>query len=468
VIAHVPRIRSASPHRQPKGSRRSTIVGLLAVAAGAALSLTLVTSPAGASAPVAQGSTPGMAAVVATSGSLGNASVLSPAVDRAHSTSGRAVQTHDVDPVCTFNGQSIIVPNVTPGSSIAISCTGWEAFDQVAVVQASPLAFGPNGTSDDLDPNITFLTSDGGGNLSGTFVVPNPFSAPDPNAACPATPAQVTQGYFRCGLILADLDENGSLVALNYASAPPAAGTSAVGMASIPDGRGYWVAWANGAVTVHGDALDCGNASQLHLAQPITHIVSTPDGNGYWLVAADGGTFTFGDAGFFGSMGGKHLNAPVVDIAPTHDGQGYWLVASDGGIFSFGDAVFQGSMGGQHLNQPIVGIAADNATGGYWMVATDGGIFSFGAPFHGSTGSTHLNKPINGMAVTNNGQGYWLVASDGGVFTEGDAQFMGSTGNIALNRPVVGMAADPATGGYWLAASDGGIFSFGAPFFGAG
>jgi hypothetical protein len=461
----LPRRRSAATGRQPKVSLRTTVVGLLAVAAGAALSLTLVSSSAGAAAPTAQGSVPGLTAVAAATTSLGTSGVLSSGVHRAQG--GRAVHSHDVDPNCTFNGQSAIVPNVTPGASIAISCTGWEAHDLVAVAQASPLAFGPNGTSDDIDPTIPVWGADASGNLTGTFVVPNPFTAPDPNAVCPPTAAQVAQGFLRCALILADPDGNGALVALNYATPAPTLGTSAVGVAATPDGQGYWVAWANGDVTVHGDALNAGNASQLQLNQPITHIVSTPDGDGYWLVAADGGTFTFGDAGFFGSMGGQHLNAPVVDIAPTHDGQGYWLVASDGGIFSFGDAAFQGSMGGQHLNQPIVGIAADDATGGYWMVGTDGGIFSFGAPFHGSTGNIHLNKPINGMAVTKDGQGYWLVASDGGIFTEGSAQFMGSTGNMILNQPVVGMAADLATGGYWLVASDGGIFSFGAPFFGA-
>jgi hypothetical protein len=44
----------------------------------------------------------------------------------------------------------------------------------------------------------------------------------------------------------------------------------------------------------------------------IVGIASTPDGKGYWLVGADGGVFTFGDAQFYGSMGGKHLNRPVV------------------------------------------------------------------------------------------------------------------------------------------------------------
>ncbi len=245
-------------------------------------------------------------------------------------------------------------------------------------------------------------------------------------------------------------------------------GNPVVGMASTPDGSGYWLADAAGDVYSHGSAVNYGSMAGMHLNASITHIVSTPDGNGYWLVASDGGIFTFGDAPFYGSMGGQHLNAPVVDIAPTADGNGYWLVASDGGVFSFGDARFQGSMGGQHLNDPIVGISADDATGGYWMVATDGGIFSFGAPFLGSTGGIHLSRPVNGMASLPDGQGYWFVASDGGIFSEGTAPFRGSMGGSTLNAPVVGMATDSATDGYWLVAADGGIFSFDAPFYGAG
>lgn len=240
-----------------------------------------------------------------------------------------------------------------------------------------------------------------------------------------------------------------------------------VGMASLPDGLGYWLADSQGGVSAHGDAINYGSMAGQPLNAPVAHIVATPDGKGYWLVARDGGTFAFGDAGFYGSMGGQHLNAPVVNMAPTPDGRGYWLVASDGGIFAYGDAQFYGSMGGQRLNQPVVGMAADTQTGGYWEVATDGGIFAFGAPFFGSAGAITLNEPVNGMAATSNGQGYLFVASDGGIFTYGNAGFIGSMGGSPLNAPVVGMAADSGTGGYWLVASDGGIFSFGAPFYGA-
>ena len=50
------------------------------------------------------------------------------------------------------------------------------------------------------------------------------------------------------------------------------------------------------------------------LAQPIVGIASTPDGKGYWLTAADGGVFSFGDATFYGSMGGQKLAQPIVGI----------------------------------------------------------------------------------------------------------------------------------------------------------
>jgi len=103
---------------------------------------------------------------------------------------------------------------------------------------------------------------------------------------CPPTADQVNQGYLRCFIIMEDQDsvDNGAIVALDYAAAPatpaPPAG-SAVGMASTPDGSGYWVAWSNGIVNPHGSAQSYGDASHLTLNQPITHIVSTPDGKGY-------------------------------------------------------------------------------------------------------------------------------------------------------------------------------------------
>jgi hypothetical protein len=267
--------------------------------------------------------------------------------------------------------------------------------------------------------------------------------------------------------------DNGALSGL-IESSPLGSGQSAsgpvtapvVGMASTPDGLGYWLVGADGAVYNYGDALFFGSMRGTRLNQPIVAMATTPDGGGYWLVATDGGIFAFGDAGFYGSTGSLHLNKPVVGMTATPDGLGYWFVASDGGIFAFGDAQFLGSMGATHLNQPVVGMAVDNLTRGYWLVAADGGVFSFKAPFYGSTGSVHLNRPIVGMEADPGGVGYRFVASDGGVFSF-NVPFSGSTGGTTLNQPVVGLAAS-GVAGYWLVARDGGIFSFGgAPFAGS-
>ncbi len=143
---------------------------------------------------------------------------------------------------------------------------------------------------------------------------------------------------------------------------------------------------------------------------PVVGMASTPDGEGYWLVASDGGIFTFGDATFYGSTGALTLNSPVVGMASTPDGMGYWLVASDGGIFTFGDAGFYGSEGGAAVTAPVVGMAATPDGEGYWLVASDGGIFTFGdAGFYGSEGGAAVTAPVVGMAATPTGKGYWLV-----------------------------------------------------------
>jgi hypothetical protein len=190
-------------------------------------------------------------------------------------------------------------------------------------------------------------------------------------------------------------------------------------------------------------------ANQTGLAGPLTGIASTPDGGGYWATTATGQVLNEGDAGNFGSVI-TPLRAPIVGISATPDGNGYWLVASDGGVFSFGDAQFFGSTGAMVLNKPVVGMAATSDGNGYWLVASDGGVFTFGdAQFFGSTGAMVLNKPVVGITSTADNGGYRMVASDGGIFDFGDAAFYGSGTGAPLTAPVVGMAARP--GGYWIA-----------------
>jgi hypothetical protein len=204
--------------------------------------------------------------------------------------------------------------------------------------------------------------------------------------------------------------------------------------------QGLLAAGSDGGVFTFGDAGFEGSLGGTHLNAPIVGMASTPDGHGYWLVAADGGVFSGGDATFYGSLGGTHLNAPIVGMASTPDGGGYWLVARDGGVFTFGDATFEGALGGTHLNAPIVGMAATPDGLGYWLVAADGGVFTGGdAGYYGSLpaqGILHA-APVQAMAVTPDADGYWLVGSDGAVYTYGDAAFMGSLSGQRLSGPIL-------------------------------
>jgi hypothetical protein len=76
---------------------------------------------------------------------------------------------------------------------------------------------------------------------------------------------------------------------------------------------------------------------------PVVGMASTPDGAGYWLVGSDGGVFSYGDAGFYGSANRSALPTPAIGIAATSGGTGYWLLTANGGIATYGDALFFGA-----------------------------------------------------------------------------------------------------------------------------
>ena len=58
---------------------------------------------------------------------------------------------------------------------------------------------------------------------------------------------------------------------------------------------------SDGGIFTFGDAAFYGSEGGVTLNSPVVGMASTPDGKGYWLVASDGGIFTFGDAAFYGS-----------------------------------------------------------------------------------------------------------------------------------------------------------------------
>jgi hypothetical protein len=200
------------------------------------------------------------------------------------------------------------------------------------------------------------------------------------------------------------------------------------------------------------------------LSSPVLVGASTPDGKGYWLASADGGVFSFGDAPFEGSLGDLALQGPIIAMAATPDGKGYWLGGLDGGVFSFGDAQFYGSMGGTRLNQPIVAMAATPDGKGYWLVAADGGIFTFGdARFFGSWAADDLPDPVVGIVASPDGGGYTVSTANGVVLALGDGQ---AYGGLTLNpdaTPVSDIIGNRAGTGYWLLDPEARAYTFTSP-----
>jgi hypothetical protein len=83
--------------------------------------------------------------------------------------------------------------------------------------------------------------------------------------------------------------------------------------------------------------------------------VRTPDGKGYWILFANGTIANFGDAGDFGSPAGQFggMN-PATAIFTTSDGDGYWVASANGSVDNYGDAPNEGSMAGTRLNGSII------------------------------------------------------------------------------------------------------------------
>jgi hypothetical protein len=127
------------------------------------------------------------------------------------------------------------------------------------------------------------------------------------------------------------------------------------GMASTPDGKGYWLVDSSGQVYPYGDAGSLTVRPAPPTAHPIEGIVASP-GGGYWLYTAYGNIYTSSGATWYGSPRASGAGeSSIAGMAATPDGRGYRLVDSSGRMFAYGDAP-QLSVGLPSARPPITGI----------------------------------------------------------------------------------------------------------------
>ena len=126
-------------------------------------------------------------------------------------------------------------------------------------------------------------------------------------------------------------------------------------------------------------------------------MAATADGRGYWVADADGEVWSFGDATHQARLAGRSTS--IVGIAADPATDGYWLVSSHGAIYSFG-APFLGSVPAGTTETAISGIQADPGGGGYRLVDGGGALFCFGTATQlGSAGTAHPARAVVGIAA---------------------------------------------------------------------
>lgn len=287
-------------------------------------------------------------------------------------------------------------------------------------------------------------------NAAGT----SPPSLASPIVTPEGTPPPLPpQGYYLLG-------QNGRVLAAGAAPSEPRFSTSgsdpAVGIATPPDGRGYFAVTRDGVVHTAGDAIFRGDllhprgGAVVHVSD-IVDIEATSDGGGYWLLGGNGRVYPFGDAHFHGDMlhlpnGGALHVSNIVGMVASPTGSGYLLIGSDGGVFAFGAVHFYGSIPGFNNIKvdDIRGIVPTPGYKGYVLVGADGGAFCFGtrAPFNGSLPGEHIHvDDVVGIALTPGGDGYWMAGSKGTVYPFGDAKRFPQNSGLGAALPIAAIAS---------------------------
>jgi len=153
------------------------------------------------------------------------------------------------------------------------------------------------------------ITNDAGGTTT-----PSPAPSPPPPTPAPVDTSGVEEVTPAGSVVATDgatsLGDVGTLGLTGLGGSHPLA-APVVGLTPTPDGKGYWLVAADGGVFTFGDAGFFGNTytagySGLGGSHPLpakaVALVATPDGKGYWIALANGQVLAFGDAPTLGSV----------------------------------------------------------------------------------------------------------------------------------------------------------------------
>jgi len=212
----------------------------------------------------------------------------------------------------------------------------------------------------------------------------------------------------------------GSLAAISLPSGVTAAGITLDSMTG-----GYWIVASNGMVKgfnapFHGDTLVPPGGWGQHPAA--VAIAAAPDGSGYYVLRANGAVYAYGVKAH-GSLAG-HLFyrtiAPVVAAALAIDPAtgGYWIATSTGSVANFDAPSFGSPMvdaHGTYDGVPVSALAAAPGGTGYYVLRANGEIDAYGARPHGSVTATNA-MPVGGfasaLAVDPVTGGYYVALDD--------------------------------------------------------
>ncbi|MGC8510658.1 MAG: hypothetical protein ACP5PB_07290 [Acidimicrobiales bacterium] len=229
---------------------------------------------------------------------------------------------------------------------------------------------------------------------------------------------------------------------------------AAIAIAALPNGRGYDVLRANGAVVSFGGVNYGSLAGQLHYGAtaPVVAVALAVDPltRGYWIASSNGVVTGFHVPGpsrrLVQSVGGG-TGSPISALAALTDGRGYDLVTATGQVVQGSSSGVLRSLG--EVTPPagasVSALAVDPATGGYYVGFDATGFGGYANPL----------RDVNALVPQEVDQGVDYCGS-GPVYAVGEGivdnvHSLGWPSGVFINyRLVVG----PASGRYVYVAEN--------------